>query len=670
MTLTGTGGVGKTRLGIQTATDVLDGFADGVCFVPLAPIRDFDLVVPTISRALGLKEIRDQPMLDLLKAYLQDKHVLLLLDNFEQVLKAAPRLAELLADCPYLKFLVTSRAVLHIRGEQEFPVQPLLLPDLTRLPEREALLEYASVALFLECAKAIKPEFQLTAANTRTIAEICVRLDGLPLALELAAARIKLLPPQALLTRLEQRLQVLTTGAQDIPARQQTLRNTLAWSYDLLDDKERLLFGRLSVFINGCTLEAMEAVYSSLGDSPAYVLDGMSSLIDKSLVQQRDQDGEEPCLVMLETIREYGLECLALSGRMEATRRAHAAFYLWLAEKAEPELLGPHQAMWLERLEREHDNLRAALRWLLEKAEDEEDQQRSGNEREMALRLSGALWRFWWVRGHWGEGRNYLERALTTSEEAPTTIRAKGLIAAASLTFVQGDYEWAEALSEESLALFRELGDQQGIARSLYVLGTVAWARGNTATCRLLIEETLVLCRKADYKDYIAYSLFSLGLLANSQGEYSSACTLFEESLAVFREVENKRGIAHALSQLANVLYASQGDQERVRSLIDECLVLSREVGFKEGIAESYCLSGQLALNENDVEMAYTLVERSVELYRAMGHRHGTAESLSVLGKMAVARGDYTAARRVYDDSLAISEERSWEKSGSLRCAW
>ncbi len=657
LTLTGTGGVGKTRLGIQMATDLQDDYADGVCSVSLAPIRDSDLIVPTIIRVLGLKEIKDQPMLDLLKAYLQDKHLLLLLDNFEQVLMAAPRLSDLLADCPYLKILVTSRAVLHIRGEHEFPVPPLSLPDLTRLPESEALLDYASVSLFLNCAKAIKPDFQLTAANTHTIAEICVRLDGLPLAIELAAARIKLLPPQALLARLEHRLQVLTTGAQDVPARQQTLRNTLAWSYDLLDDKEQLLFSRLSVFVNGCTLEAVEALYSSLGDSPAYVLDGVSSLIDKSLLQQIKQDGEEPHLVMLETIREYGLECLVVSGGMEATRGAHATFYLWLAEKAEPELLGQRQVVWLERLRREHDNLRAALRWSLEKAENEEDQQRSRDGREMTLRLSGALWMFWWVRGHWSEGRNFLERALTDSAGASIAVRAKALFAAASLTFIQSDYVWAEALSEESLSLYRDLEDQQGIARSLYMLGTIAWAKGDTHTCRSLIEQTLEQCKEADNKDYVAYSLFSLGLLAYSQGEYSRACALFEESIAVFGEVENKRGVAHSLSQLAYALFASQGDQERVHTLIDECLALSREVGFKEGIAASYCLSGQLALSESDVERAYSLVEKSVELYRAMGHRHGTAESLSVLGKMAVARGDHTAAHRLYDESLAISEK-------------
>ncbi len=293
VTLTGTGGVGKTRLGLEVAADLLGNFPDGVCFVPLASISNPDLVIPTIAQVLGIKEAGEQPVAELLQAHLRDKRLLLLLDNFEQVLAAATGLSDLLADCPQLKILVTSRAVLHIRGEHEFPVSPLALPDLSHLPESESLLQYAAVALFLQCAKAAKPDFQVTPANTRAIAEICVRLDGLPLAIELAAARIKLLSPQALLARLAHRLQVLTSGARDAPVRQQTLRNTLAWSYDLLDAEEQRLFRRLSVFVGGCTLEAVEALSTALGEMAADVLDGVASLIDKSLLRQVEQEGEE-----------------------------------------------------------------------------------------------------------------------------------------------------------------------------------------------------------------------------------------------------------------------------------------------------------------------------------------------------------------------------------------
>lgn len=654
VTFTGTGGVGKTRLGLQVATGLLDDFADGIYFVPLAAVSDSDLVIPTITRLLGLKEVGDQPLLSFLKAYLQDKHLLLLLDNFEQVLEAAPGLSDLLAACFHLKILVTSRAVLHIQGEYEFPVPPLPLPDLTHLPENEALLQYAAVALFLRCAQAVKPDFQMTSANTRALAAICVRLDGLPLAIELAGARIKLLPPQALLARLEHRLQILTKGAQDVPARQQTLRNMLAWSYDLLDAREQSLFRRLSVFANGSKLEAVEAMYNMLDGMAAYVLDGAASLIDKSLLYQTEQEGEEPRLMMLETIREYALEALAESGEMENTRWAHAAYYLQLAEEAESGLPGPQQAVWLERLEREHDNLRAALQWSLEQAGKEGTEQ--GNGRDMSLRLAGALGSFWWVRGHLSEGRNFLEQALAASEGmGASPAGAKALFTAANLAFVQSDYERAVALSEGSLAVCRELGDKRGIALSLYPLGNVAWTRGNMAVARAMKEEALALFRELDDKGFVAWSLFSLALLDSSQGEYARACILFEESLTIQNELGNKQGIAHSLSQLAQTLFVSQGDQARISMLLEECLALSQEVGFKEGIA-AYCyLSGQVALYKRDIVMAHTLAKKSVELYREIGHQHGIAESLAGLGKVVAAQGDFTGAQSLYEESLAIS---------------
>jgi predicted ATPase/DNA-binding CsgD family transcriptional regulator len=664
VTLTGTGGVGKTRLGLGVASDLLDDFPDGVYFIPLAPIRNADLVVPTIAQVLGIQEAGEQSLLDLLQASVQDKHLLLLLDNFEQVLAAAPWLSDLLATCPQLKALVTSRAVLHTHGEYEFPVPPLALPDLTHLPESEALTQYAAVALFLQRAQAAKPDFQVRPANTRAVAEICVRLDGLPLALELAAARIKLLPPQALLSRLAHRLQVLTSGARDAPVRQQTLRNTLAWSYDLLDAEEQQLFRRLSVFAGGCTLEAVEGLYTALGETSADVLDGAASLMDKSLLRQLEQGGQEPRLLMLATIREYGLETLASAGEMESTQQAHAGYYLALAEDAELELGGPQQGAWLERLEQEHDNLRAVLQWSLEQAGEKE----AGQRRETALRLGGALYRFWWTLGHWSEGRTFLERALTASEGVAPSVRAKALNAAATLTFIQSNFERTEALSSESLVLYRELGDQRGIALSLYHLGNVAWVRSDIAKARSLLEEALALFKEVDDKEYAAYSFFSLGLLANSQGQYARACALYEEGLALFREIQHKRGIAHTLSQLAQALFVSQGDQARVRSLLDECLALSREIGFKEGIAASVLYLGQLALSQGDGATARSLAEESVVLYKEMGHRYGTAESLAVLGKVLAAQGDYEAARTLYEESLAISGEsgEKWVIAASL----
>ncbi len=708
LTLTGTGGVGKTRLGLQVARELLDDFADGVCFVALASTSDAELVIPIIAQALGLKEAVDhgqgqaQP-LHLLKAYLQNRHLLLLLDNFEQVVAAAPKLSDLLVACPHLKILVTSRAVLHVLGEYEFPVPPLALPDLHQLPQDEALSQYAAVALFLQRALAIKSDFAITKANARAVAEICVHLDGLPLAIELAAARIKLLPPQMLLARLGHRLQVLTSGTQDAPARQQTLRNTITWSYNLLDETEQRLFQRLSVFVGGCTLEAVESICDTLDGGAFQILDSITSLIDKSLLQQTEQEEQEPRLVMLETLREYGLECLTASGEEEATRHAYSAYYLALAEVAEPELAGPQQSVWLERLEREHDNLRTALHWLLEqvgpakvgKAEilrcAQDDSQTPtinrgatgslANQRssmEMALRLGGALSQFWQVRGHWSEGRNYLERSLAL--EAPlggnrvaAFVRAKALISAAHLSFFQSDYHRAGALCKESLALCRELGNQTGIAFSLYFMGNVAWAQDNAAAARPLLEEALTIFRQVGFKGFIAWPLFTLALLHYSQGDYSQACTLYEECLALHREVGNKRGIAHTLSQLAQVLLVSQSDQARVHLLLEECLALSKEIGFKEGIAASLCLSGQLALIQGDIVTAHSLVQESVALYKEMGHRHDTGWSLSILARVVAAQGShdksgylpprqgsyYVTARALYEESLAITKEVS-----------
>src|SRR5205085_1139593 len=463
-----------------------------------------------------------------------------------------------------------------LRAEHEFPVPPLSLPNLSEIPENDELTQYTAIALFVQRAQAILPSFQLTQTNARTIAEICVRLDGLPLAIELAAARIKLLPPQALLARLEHRLQVLTSGARDVPARQQTLRNLLAWSYDLLDGKEQQLFGRLSVFVGGCTLEAVEGLYTALGDLPAYVLDGVASLIDKSLLRQTEQEGEEPRLLMLETIREYGLEVLAAGGEMENTRRAHAHYYLSLAELAELELGGPQQGVWLDRLEREHDNLRAALQWTIEQGE-------AGDSMEMALRLGGALRRFWWGRGHWSEGRNFLERALATGLAdtwIDPSVWAKALLAASNLTFVQSDYERAKVLSEESLALYRELEDRHGIAYSLYRLGNVAWVRGDTAAARSLIGECLALSKEVGFKEGIAAAKCLFGQLALGQDDLANARSLVEESVALYKEMGHRFGTAEALSVLGKVITA-QGNYAAARALYEESLAISGELGEK-----------------------------------------------------------------------------------------
>jgi predicted ATPase/DNA-binding CsgD family transcriptional regulator len=648
VTLTGTGGVGKTRLALQVAADLIDDFTDGFSFILLALISDPGLVIPTIAQTFDLKESGAQPLLDLLKAFLQDKHLLLVLDNFEQVLMAAPQLAELLKVCSHLKLLVTSRVALHLYGEHEFLVSPLALPDLKQLPEPEALVQYAAVTLFLQRAQAVKPAFQLTAINARAIAEICVRLDGLPLAIELAAARIKLFSPQALLKRLEHRFQVLTSGAQDAPVRQQTLRNAIEWSYNLLHVEEQLLFRRLAVFVGGCTLEALGALCSFLddGDAVVQVLDGVTSLLDKNLVQQTEQEGEELWLLMLETLREYGLEMLATSGETEATRQAHAQYYLKLGEEAEPELRGPQQVVWLNRLEQEHENLRAALNWSLEQ-----------RETEMALQLGGALWRFWNIHSHFSEGHTFLERAVTASEGSVTTARAKALYGAAWLAWSQDDLDRAQQRGEESLALYRKLGDQPGTASLLELMGAVAWKRNDVATARTFHEESAALFTKLGDRESALWPLMLSAIMMGWQGEYERSRALLEEIVAMFRQVGSKRGVARALFRLAWVILLAQGDTVAARPLLEEGLALFQEVGDKQGIAVMLDLSSEVSLHEGDFDTARSLLEESLALYREIGSPYDVVEALPYLARIIAFQGDHAAARALYEESLTLIGE-------------
>ena len=653
VTLTGAGGIGKTRLGLQVAADLRDAFPDGVYFVNLAPIRDPTLLISTIADELGIQEAGTQPLLEAVKASLRDKQLLLLLDNFEQIVTTAPLLEDLLAACHKLSILVTSREVLHLQAEHLFPVPPLVLPDLTQLPECEELAQYTSVALFLQRVQAILPDFQLTQGNAQAIGEICVRLDGLPLAIELAAARIKLLSLKALLARLSQRLQVLTRGWRSMPERQQTLRNTIAWSYDLLPSQEQRLFRRLSVFVGGCTLEAIEAVGRAVdnrsNDLAMNVLDGLASLIDKSLLQQIEQEAKEPHLLMLETIREFGLECLKESGEMEITQKAHADYYLRLTEQAEPHLKGSEQGRWLERLEREHDNLRATMRWSLEPA-----QVRPGS--VMALRLGGALADFWDVRGLYSEGRTFLEQALAGSEGTAASVRVRTLRAAAYFASLQGDDDRAEVLCQESLDLYRELGDTRGSAS---VLSQLAWIAGrkraNFAAARSLLEESLALSWEVGDKHAIAWSLQSLAEIASIQGEYSRGRALFEEGLAMHRELENKRGIASCLEQSALWLVAAQGDHTIIHARLEEGLTLYRELGDKDGMAFYDWISGWAASGQGDTATAHALVEQSLALWREMGDRWRTTWALALLGRIATHQGDFAEARALHEEGLAIA---------------
>jgi predicted ATPase/DNA-binding CsgD family transcriptional regulator len=642
-------------------------FAHGVCFVSLAPISDPELIMPTIAQALGLPEAADegqgrsQRPLARLQTYLHEKQVLLLLDNFEQVVAAAPALVELLATCTQVKALVTSRAVLRVYGEYECPVSPLALPSPKEPPDARAVAQSPAVALFVQRASASLPDFSLTDQNAAVVAAICAHLDGLPLAIELAVARIKLLSPQTLLARLEHRLQVLTSGAQDLPARQQTLRSTITWSYDLLPEGPQRLFRRLSVFVGGCTLGAVEAVCNEVDHMALDVLDGVASLVDNSLLQQTERAGDEPRFVMLETIREYGLECLAARGELEEARRAHTSYYLRLSEEAEPKLASAEREQWAHRLEKEHDNLRAALSWSIER-----------KEAATALRLGGALLRFWLLQGHLSEGRQWLEKALAegvsqashlAGTQVPPAVWAKALGGAGVLTHYQGDYRQAKLLCEESLALFRELSARspgetafkQGMVASLNGLGLIACARNGYAEARALHEESLALLRELGDTWGIAEALFFLTRVAFSQGGYTAGKPLCEESLALFRALGDRRGIAHTLGMLGYMAFY-EGNYAAELPSMEEGLAIMRELGDRRNVARPLLVLGGAAFVQDDYAKARSFYEEALAIVRESGEKWYIAACLEGLAGVAAAQGQLEWASHLLGAAAVLHE--------------
>jgi predicted ATPase/class 3 adenylate cyclase/DNA-binding CsgD family transcriptional regulator len=648
LTLTGIGGAGKTRLALQVAAEVLENFRDGVWLVELARLFDGELVPKTVGLTLGMREEVGRPVLDTLIDHLRTKHLLIVLDNCEHLIEACAILSEaLLRAIPTLHILATSREPLGIGGETNWRVPPLSLPDTKRLPPLESLTQYEAVQLFIERAVSVQPGFALTSSNALAVAQICQQLDGIPLAIELAAARVKMLSVEQIALRLDERFLLLTGGSRTALPRQQTLRATIDWSYELLAEAEQALLRRLSVFAGGWTLEAAEAVCAGEKIKPHEVLDLLTQLINKSLVLADEQEGEVR-YQLLETMRSYAAEKLREAGEREITRRRHYDWFVALAEEGEHEVSGAQQAMWLERLEQEHDNLRAVLRRSLKQ-----------NEIEIALRLCAALWWFWSVHGHRTEGRQWLDRALTAGRPLAGTRIAPGLLAkalngAGMLALTQDDLLQAEQLCWESLALFRTLGDQEGSAIALARLGMIAWVRRNYSEARSRAEEALTLFRALNEKSNIADSLNLLAYVANSQGEYAQARSLLEESLALFREARDKWGIAYTLYRLAQVVF-SLGDFARVRSLLEESLTLSRELGYKRGIGTSFTVLGQLALYEGDAATAHSLLEESLATFREQGDRVGIAESLALLARVAAFQGDYATSRTLYEESLAVS---------------
>jgi len=648
ITLTGPAGVGKTRLAVQVALDLADDIVHGACFIDLAPVRDPALVVGAIAQALGIHDVSGQVLSETVKVFLRDKRLLLLLDNFEHVIAAAPVVADLLIACPELTVLVTSRAPLHVRDEQEYPVQPLPAPDVRDRPCVAALAQNPCIVLFVQRAQRVAPDFRLTGANAVTMASICARLDGLPLAIELAASRIKLLPPQALLTRLTSRLQVLTGGARDLPPRQQTLRNTIAWSYDLLEAAEQMLFRSLSAFVGGATLEAAQAVCPGID-----MIEHLASLMDKSLLRPVAQDDDAPRFGMLDTIREYGLERLAQSGEAEAVRHRHAAYYLALAEAAESELSGSDQTAVLQRLEREHDNLREALRWL-----------RDTGYGADALRLAAALWPFWQKRSYLREGRQWLEDVLsaTVTNQSVLRLRAKCLVAIGQILYDHGDHTQATAYCREGLLLAAQQGDGWGKAQAHLILGHVARAESVLHGAQQHYSESVVLFRSVSDQRGLADALLALGLAALATDDLIEAHRCYEESLHLYQSCRNIYGEAQVY-QLQSNLALQQGDCATATVLCKRSLTLQTQLDHKRGIAYAHAGLGHIARVTGTTELARLHFEKSLILFRDIGDRRGIVQCREARARVAAAEGQAVTAIRLFAATDALRDVISVPRS-------
>ncbi len=583
LTLTGPGGMGKTRLALQAAAEVVEAFPDGVWFVPLAPLSDPALVPSAIASALGVREEGGRSLSEALGDFLREKRLLLVLDNFEQVITAAPPVAELIAVAPGLTVLVTSRAPLRLQSEREHPVPPLGLPRRKPPPTLEQLGQYEAVRLFISRAQAVKPDFAITNQSAPAVAELCWRLDGLPLAIELAAARVRVLSPQTMLRRLEQRLPLLTGGARDAPARQQTLRGAIAWSYDLLEPDEQKLFRRLSIFAGGWTLEAAEAVAGSPGSGELGldVLEGLERLVQHSLVRQEEGLGGECRYQMLETIREYGVDELASAGEAQEAHQRHAAFFLKLTETAEPAMMiGRIADRWSELLEIEQANLQAALGWT------------GAHEPETALRLAGALVWFWWHRGILREGRDWLEQALHAAPGAPAAQRAKALDGAGMLAWSTGLLDEAETLYERALATAIAAGDAQWTAHAVQGMAVIVEHQGDQDRAHELYERALDLARNLGDQRWLAIVLYNTANQANGMGDDTRVETLLNEGVVIARTF-GPSGLLGAYLGGISELRWRQGDHQGARSLLRESLELSRSAGNQMNLVSALAALGR-----------------------------------------------------------------------------
>jgi predicted ATPase/DNA-binding SARP family transcriptional activator len=635
LTLTGTGGIGKTRLAIQVTHDVADHYPDGVGFVDLASLSDPDLVPQAVAQALGVREASDAPLTGTLREFLEPRRLLLVLDNCEHLTAASAQLAELLLSaCGDLKILATSRQALGITGEVIWRVPPMSLPV-----DGSSFLQSEAVRLFVDRATAVAPGFRLSEENAALVASVCRRLDGIPLAIELAAARMRSMSVEQLLVRLHRLFDLLSSGSRTALPRQQTLRAAIDWSYDLLSERECALLRRLSIFAGRFTLDAVEAVCG--GD----VLDLLGLLIDKSLVLVDTATGRYR---LLETIRQYALERLTASAELEATRARHCAWCLALAEEAEAELHGPDQALWLERLDAEMANFRAAL--------EEVPGRRDGD----SLQLAAALWPFWYMRGHVREGLMWLQRALAVDvgTGSASLARARALHGAAVLCHERCEYETARRYEEESQVIWRHLGDRKAIAASLDQLGHIVNAQNDYARATALFEESLALRREIGDAAGMGASLNALGYMALFFRDFDRAAELCGESLRLRRKIGDRWGMAYSLEFLAQAAI-EQSKNDEAASLLDECLAVRRQLGDERGIAATLLNLARVARERQDWDRAAAACEESQSIWERIGSAHGVAASTEALGAVSRSRGDLPRATELYLESLA-----SWRKVG------
>jgi len=651
LTLTGPAGVGKTRLGLRVGAELSQQFPDGVFFVPLAPVTQPQQVIPAILHTLSVREPAPLPPLASLEETLQEKRLLLLLDNFEQVVEAGSDVAALLSACPRLKVLVTSRVVLHLQAEWEVVVSPLSVPRSPRSLDPAHLAQYEAVALFVARAQAVRADFQLTAANAAAVTAICARLDGLPLAIELAAARTRYFSPSQLLTQLDSALALLSQGARDLPARQQTLRGAIAWSYQLLSQPEQQLFQRLAVFVGSCDIQAASPVCSAASPLPFSLLEGMLALVDKSLLWPLEGEEDPPRFRMLHLLREFGLECLEQAGETEVTREAHAAYYLWLAEQSLPLRDPVKQKQWHDRLEQERDNLRAALSFLLEGSQREgQAGQMAG---EQALRLCLALTPFWERRGYFREAHTFFELALENRASEGSVLRAEALSQLADLEMLQDEYASAGAHLSEGLALYESLGDKRGKAHCLVGFARLALIRCEWETVRTRVAEVIMLCQEVGEYSWRAYALILSARASMLQGEYHQGQALLEESLRFYQAAEDSDAL-WSLTWLAQLLWLSNQDLARATALAEQCLEGWREIEGQKRSANLLNILGHLHLKRDEVAQARARFEQGLSIVQETGDRAMAAEILLGLARVSLLQEDPLNASRLCQQSVAL----------------